>query len=360
MNKLLRNIAIISISAPMLFSCAMQSDVNDLRYQLRIVNKKLEDMKANTVGQLQKNQAATVGQMDSLENEILELKSQLEDSSHLNQRLREQNKELEVAISSVAQEEATKREAMIEKLESLQREKEAQLAELNDKLTQQQKSVKAIQEARVLEAERKAKEATLAAELAKSKAQTSKTGGSAPQQHFGAEKRKVMLSVSAPETAPAVKKNNTVSPPASDSPAKAAAQPTKPVAQPAVATLTQEEEQLKDAKRLFANKDFKTALPIFSQIADSKVSNVDTIEARYFMGECLVELREYDKAIMQFQRIISQNPNHERAPASLLQQGVTFEKLSDKDTAKVIYKKLLKQHPSSPEAAKAKVNLDKL
>jgi TolA-binding protein len=39
---------------------------------------------------------------------------------------------------------------------------------------------------------------------------------------------------------------------------------------------------------------------------------------------------------------------------------MAFEKLADKDTAKVIYKKLLKKHGSSPEAATAQERLSKL
>ncbi|MFW2366994.1 MAG: tetratricopeptide repeat protein, partial [Desulforhopalus sp.] len=70
--------------------------------------------------------------------------------------------------------------------------------------------------------------------------------------------------------------------------------------------------------------------------------------------------KEYDKAIMQYQKIISQHGNDAKAPQAMLKQGMAFEKLADKDTAKVIYKKLLKKHGSSPEAATARENLDKL
>jgi tol-pal system protein YbgF len=360
MKKLLRNIFCVALGTPLLVHCAMQSDVNDLRYQLRIVNKKLEDMKANTVGQLQKNQAATVGQMDSLENEILALKSQLEDSDHLNQRLREQNKELEETINGVAQDEASKREAMAQKLEAIQQEKEAQLAELNERLAQQQKSVKAMQEARLIEAERKAKEAALTAELAKSKAlSSSKTVSS---QHLGVDKKKVKLAAPEPSSnnKTAVTPEKVTASPVDTKPAQIAAKQTPPPPPPVANKPSEDEVLLDNARKLYANKDYKGALPLFTQVADSKDSSADTVEARYLMGECLLELKEYDKAIMQFQRIISQNPNHSRAAAAMLQQGITFEKLSDKDTAKVIYKKLLKQHPSSPEATTAQANLDKL
>ena len=71
-------------------------------------------------------------------------------------------------------------------------------------------------------------------------------------------------------------------------------------------------------------------------------------------------IKEYDKAIMQYQKIISQHPGSEKAPAAMFRQGEAFEKLSDKETARVIYKKILKRHGTSPEAEKAKEKLSKL
>lgn len=303
---------------PFLMQCASQSDVEDLRYQLRIVNKKVEDMKTTTVP-LQKKQAAASGQIDQMEKELLELKGQLEETHHLNQKLKEQNKELESSISSVAKEEAAKREEALRRFEDSLREKEAKLAE---KLNQQQESVKAIQEARVKEAERKAKETALMADLAKKKAQT--TDAQAPA-----------TSTQAPATTAA---------------------PAKPAAVPASEGA---DSNMKKAMKLFEKNSYAEALPLFEQIAGSSSSN-EAVEARYMMGECLFNQKEYDKAIMQYQKIISQSSNHAKAPSAMFKQGMAFESLADKETAKVIYKKLAKKHSSSPEAAKAQERLKKL
>ena len=51
---------------------------------------------------------------------------------------------------------------------------------------------------------------------------------------------------------------------------------------------------------------------------------------------------------------------HDKAPAAMFKQGMAFEKLADKETAKVIYKKLTKKYGSSPEASKAQERLSKL
>jgi len=63
---------------------------------------------------------------------------------------------------------------------------------------------------------------------------------------------------------------------------------------------------------------------------------------------------------MQYQNIISQHSDNAKSSEAMLKQGMAFEKLADKDTAKVIYKKLIKKHGSSAEATEAQERLNKL
>lgn len=354
---------------PFLVQCASQSDVAELRYQMRIVNKKIEDMKSSTVDPLQKRQAAATGQMEQLEKEILELRNQLEDTSHLNQRLKEQNKDLQESISNVAQEEASKREEALRRLEELQREKETQLAELNNKLNAQQESVKAIQEARLKDAERKAKEAALNAELAKKKTQSIKPGAPTEDKtsaHIQSEKKKTKAAstpgqetTKTPPVSDAAATPEKSSQPAQDAPATAVASATSEKAESKQAESKQADSNFKKAQKLYEKNSYAEALPLFEQVAADSSSG-EGVDARYMMGECLFNQKEYDKAIMQYQKIISQHSGHAKAPAAMLKQGMAFEKLADKETAKVIYKKLLKKHANAPEAAKAQENLGKL
>ena len=349
MKKSFYSFLFIAFILPFLVQCASQNDVNEIRYQLRIVNKKLEDMKSNQVNKLQKRQAAASGQRDQLENEILAIKSQLEETYYLNQKLREQNKELENSISTIAQTEATKRQENLQRFEQLQKEKEARLNELNEKIRLQQESVQAIQNARIKDAERRAREAALAAELAKTKARAVSTSlrTGRTKKHIHVNKRKIKKSV----VGPPVKKNS------SSSAKKTATQQTIPA--PVNNTSNQPENSMAVAQKYFAKKQFAQALALFERIANNPAA-MDAVDARFMMGECLFKQKEYDKAIMQYQKIISQHAKHAKAPAAMLNQGRAFERLADKDTAMVIYKKLLKKHGTSPEAATAKDRLDKL
>lgn len=355
MKKRLFNIFVVMAVSPLLSQCATRTDLEQVRYQLRIVNKKLEDMKATTVDQLQKRQALASGQVEQLEQDIMKLRGQLEETYYLNQRLREQNKELEISITNVAQQEEVKREETLRKLENLQQEKEAQLNELNNKLALQQESVKAIQEARIKDAERKAREATIAAQLAKNRTRAaSLTKGQT--QHIVATKKKIKRSVVAPPRTTAKEATATVS---QTEVSTTQTLPNKSADTSDALANTPKVDNYKKAEALYNQNKFSEALPIFTQIA-SQSNSAKGVDARYMMGECLFAQKDYDKAIMQFQKIISQHSSHSMAPSAMLKQGMAFENLSDKDTAKVIYKKLLKKYSSSPLANEARERLEKL
>lgn len=345
MKKTIINILFIASTVPLLTHCASQSEMEDLQYQLQIVNKKIEDVKSTTVGQLQKRQAAASSQMDALEKDILSLKSQLEESYYLNQKLREQNKELETAITNVAQQEAMKREEALLRLEQQQQQKEVQLAELNQNL-------KAIQDARIKEAERRARETALAAELAKTRSRvaSSRLAGEKVTSIKATQKKVTMSVVAPPRTAPSTA---TVTPQKSDS-----VNVPQPQGKTADGT-SQNASLLKQGQNFYDQGNFRDAYAVFEKIADNS-SSPDRADGRFMMGESLFQLKEYDKAIMQYQKIISQHPSHSKAAAAMLQQATAFEKLADKDTAKVIYKKLVKTHPNSSQAALAAKKLEKM
>ena len=316
MKKSVFNFILLLAVAPFLVQCASQTDLNDLRYQLRIVNKKLEDMKSTTVGQLQQRQAAASGQVDQLEQDIMQLKSQLEETYHLNEKLKVQNQELVTTISNVAETEAVKREEALKQFEVAQQEKELKLTEaLNEKLRVQQESVKAIQEARLKEAERRAKEASIAAQLAKSRAKsaTADMQSSGSTSHIRSAQKKVRLST--PEQAPTpvtvkaqtpekISQATPVDEPAATSPAPAPAKAQEPAAVAVQPATEQSPDNFGKAQRLYDSGKFKEALPLFEQVAANS-SDGNSVDARFMMGESLFNQKEYDKAIMQYQNIIS-------------------------------------------------------
>ncbi len=336
---------------PFLVQCASQNDVRQLSYQLRVVNKKLEDMKVDTVGKMQKRQAASSSQMDQLQKEILVLKSQLDETGHLNRTLREQNKELESSINLYVEKSALEKKEVFKKFNDKERLKDEQIAALSSQLQKQQASVKALQTARVKDAERKAREAARAAEAANKKVQQASRANSSTQRNSVP-----LITATQKKVFPSIRRSSSYS----SKPSKKVSQPSnKSTSKKQTSTLTK--TTTKTSGNTFArgmsnfkNGDFKSAFKNFENYVENSPMGTNSIEARYMMGESLFWQMEYDQAILQYQKIISNHPRHSKASAALLRQGMAFEKLSDHETAKIIYKKIISSYGSSPEAITAK------
>jgi len=358
MKKPFANLLVLLTFTPFLIQCATQDEVRTLSYQLRAVNKKLEDMQANTVGDIQKKQANSSGQLTEMQQEILALKGELEATAVANRQLQEQNKELESSLQGIVNQKTS--------------ENEAKISQLNEQLKQQQDSVTALHEARAQEAERKAKAAAEAAEAAKLKAKTAAT----PQGLVmiqAEQKKQIKGNTPAPvkpettaiqptkaSTPPAAKPAATVSvtPPAAETvPAAAAQAPKKEPEQP---KNEPGEEIFTQAQKKYEGGDYQGAYETYESYVDQHGGGANAVQARYMMGESLYHQKEYDQAILQYQKIISGQPKHAKAPAALLKQAMAFEQLSDKDTAKIIYQKIINTYGSSPEAGQAKSKLSSL
>jgi TolA-binding protein len=338
-KRYLTSIFLISL-IPLLSSCASQQEVQTLSYHVRSINKKLDDMKVNTVGQMQQRQADSSGVLDQIQNDLLELKGKLEENAHMNRMLQEQNKELQLAVQTLSSQQDEKINKTI--------------SDLNSKIAVQNESLVAIQHARVQEAERRSRAAAKAADEAMRKAQaaklarnTSQAAGSGiiriqPLTKKIIVKQKPVGSLPSAQTmvATGVTANSVI-----------------PVVQKIVAPVL---DSYSVGQQKYRDGDFKSAYSLFEKSASNKSDKDTAIRSRYMMGECLYKQGEYDQAIIQYQQIISTYPGNPQAAKALLRQGESFEQLSDKETAKIIYKKLTRAYSTSPEAGTAQKRLSAL
>jgi tol-pal system protein YbgF len=359
MNKSLITLLVLLSLTPFLVQCATQDEVKTLSHQLRAVNKKLEDMQANTVGEMQKKQASSSGQLSEMQQEILALKGELEATAVTNRQLQEQNKGLESSLQEIVSKQSS--------------ETEVKITQLNDQLKQQQDSVATLQSARVQEAERKARAAADAAEAARLKVKTA--GSNQGITHVQAERKKQVKGQAAPT---AVKQETGTPPPtvhtpppatepvpadmASTTPAAPAPEPApkKEQEQSAAAAAAPTDELFNQAQKKYEAGHYQEAYETFESSLNKNANGANAIQARYMMGESLYQQKEYDQAILQYQKIISNQPKHPKTPAALLKQAMAFEQLSDKDTAKILYQKIITSYGTSPEAQQAKTKLSSL
>ena len=82
--------------------------------------------------------------------------------------------------------------------------------------------------------------------------------------------------------------------------------------------------------------------------------------ALYWLGESYYHEKRYAQAILTFKNVIRQHSKHNKAPASMLKIGFSYEMLKDISNAKFYLQALVEDYPSSAPASLARKKLASL
>jgi len=88
-----------------------------------------------------------------------------------------------------------------------------------------------------------------------------------------------------------------------------------------------------------------------SSIADS---------AQFWIGETYYREKWYEKAILEYQKVIENYPKGNKLQGALLKQGFAFLNLGDKANSKLILMELVRKYPNSSEATIARQKLKEI
>ena len=110
----------------------------------------------------------------------------------------------------------------------------------------------------------------------------------------------------------------------------------------------------------FKGKKFKEAREKFEAFikefpADSLAGN-----AQFWIGESYYAEEDYAGAIVEYDALLKNHPNSEKAIGALLKQGYAFIEMGDKKAAKGILEQLREKYPKSKEAELAKRKLEEI
>ena len=78
------------------------------------------------------------------------------------------------------------------------------------------------------------------------------------------------------------------------------------------------------------------------------------------MGECYYLEGNYEKAILEYEKVIKNHPKGGKNPDAMLKQGLAFQKLGDKQSAKLIFQQVTKKYPKSNQAKIAAAKLKEI
>jgi len=121
-------------------------------------------------------------------------------------------------------------------------------------------------------------------------------------------------------------------------------------------SLSQNELYMK-AKQAFDAGDYPGARTVFQEFLKRfpKAKNADN--AQFWIGETYYREKWYEKAILEYQKVIEKYPRGNKVPASLLKQGLAFYSIGDKANARLIMNELIAKYPHSREAKIARKKL---
>ena len=114
------------------------------------------------------------------------------------------------------------------------------------------------------------------------------------------------------------------------------------------------------AKRLFDDGDKENARIQFENFINKYPKSDNADNARFWIADSYYFEKWFEKAILEYQKVLELYPNSNKLAAARLKQGYAFAELGEKANARLILKELLKKHPNSNEAKFAQKKLKTL
>ena len=82
--------------------------------------------------------------------------------------------------------------------------------------------------------------------------------------------------------------------------------------------------------------------------------------AQFWIGECYYFEKDYEQAILEYEKVSKNYPKGNKVSSALLKQGLSFLKLNDKTSARLILQQVIKDFPNSTQARIARVKLQEI
>ncbi len=111
------------------------------------------------------------------------------------------------------------------------------------------------------------------------------------------------------------------------------------------------------AKQRFDKGEYEDARNLFQNFLEQYPKSKEADNAQFWIGEIYYREKWYEKAILEYQKVIEIYSKGNKVSSALLKQGLAFLNLGDKDNARLILKELIRKYPGTNEAKIAKERL---
>jgi len=114
------------------------------------------------------------------------------------------------------------------------------------------------------------------------------------------------------------------------------------------------------AKTLLDKGDNKGARKKFETFIKTFPDSASADNAQFWIADSYYRENWYEKAILEYQKVIVTYSSGNTVPAALLKQGYAFANLGEKGNARLIFKEMIRKYPRTAEAKIAKKKLGAL
>lgn len=114
------------------------------------------------------------------------------------------------------------------------------------------------------------------------------------------------------------------------------------------------------AKKALDEDKLKMARDLFNKLIVKYPGSDKVDNAQFWIGESYYRSKWYQKAILEYQKVIEDFPKGNKIAGAYLKQGLAFAELGEVENSRIVLKDLIKKFPKSGEALIAKKKIDKL
>jgi tol-pal system protein YbgF len=134
--------------------------------------------------------------------------------------------------------------------------------------------------------------------------------------------------------------------------------PTKEIPPELTGSSTGMGDLYKDAYETFHKGDLEGARRKFEAFLKQYPNTELSDNAQFWIGETYYLKKDYERAILEYEKAISKYPEGDKIPAALFKQALAFLELGDKTNAKNLLKRVIEKYPHSDQAELAEKKLE--
>jgi tol-pal system protein YbgF len=134
--------------------------------------------------------------------------------------------------------------------------------------------------------------------------------------------------------------------------------PTKEVPSEVKGVSTGAGDLYKDAYETFQKGNLEGARRKFEAFLKQYPNTELSDNAQFWIGETYYLKKDFEKAILEYEKAIAKYPEGDKVPAALFKQALSFLELKDKTNARNLLKRVMERYPNTEQAQMAKKRLE--